>query len=79
MSTEKTPEDTYNLRTWDAGLVVQELRKHDLLPRDLTGEPTVRAHGLIVPATRPQNRLQEGTFSGTAKAMTEVYHRIQTR
>ena len=74
-----TPDNTFNLRVWDAGLVVQELERNNLLPRDLTGSPTIRAMGVITPATKPKNRIKEGTFNGTAKAMTEVYHRIQMR
>ncbi|GHJ85914.1 hypothetical protein NliqN6_2316 [Naganishia liquefaciens] len=73
------PDNKFNLRVWDAGLVVQELERNHLLPRDLTGSPTIRAMGVITPATKPKNRIKEGTFSGTAKAMTEVYHRIQMR
>jgi hypothetical protein len=69
----------FNLRSWDHGLVGQELLKHNILPRKLSPDEVKAAQGLIVPASAPSTQLKEGTFSGTAKAMTEVYRRIETR
>lgn len=71
--------DHFNLRTWDHGLVSQELLKHHITPRKLSPNEVEAAQGLIVPASSPGNNLAEGTFSGTAKALTEVYRRIETR
>lgn len=71
--------DPFNLRKWDHGLVGQELLKHGIIPRKLSPDEVDAAQGLISPASTPSNKLAEGTFSGTAKALTEVYHRIETR
>lgn len=69
----------FNFQVWDHGLVAQELIRRNVGPRALTAQETRDAQGLIVPATAPRTRISRGTFSGTAKAMTEVYHRIETR
>lgn len=67
------------LRSWDQGLVAQELSKYNLVPRKLTQEAVKAAQGLIVPDTTPDNRLSTGTFSGTSKALTQVFKRIEDR
>lgn len=67
------------LRVWDHGLVNQELARNQLFPRRLSPDATKAAQGLVVPANAPERRLSSGTFSGTAKAMTEVFHRIEDR
>lgn len=67
------------LRSWDHGLVAQELSKHKLIPRKLSSEDVDAAQGLIVPDTVPDNKLSAGTFSGTSKALTEVFKRIEDR
>lgn len=67
------------LRAWDHGLVGQELAKNKLFPRELSLDETKAAQGLVVPASSPERNLSVGTFSGTAKAMTQVFHRIEDR
>ncbi len=74
-----TSEDPFNLRTWDSGLVGLELSKLGIIPRDLSPEEIEAAQGRIVPATAPESKIPEGTFSGTSKALTEIYRRIETR
>lgn len=67
------------LRTWDHGLVSQELIRERIFPRRLSPEETTAADGLIVPATAPKTKIRSGTFSGTTKALTDVFHRVETR
>lgn len=67
------------LRSWDQGLVAQELSKYKLIPRRLSPEAVKAAQGLIVPDTTPDNKLSVGTFSGTSKALTQVFKRIEDR
>lgn len=67
------------VRVWDHGLLDQELVNNKLFPRRLSPDETRAAQGLIVPATAPDKKLSVGTFSGTSKAMTEVFHKIEDR
>lgn len=67
------------LRVWDHGLIGQLLASNKLFPRELSPEETKAAQGLIVPATGPNRTLSVGSFSGTAKIMTDVFHRIEDR
>lgn len=67
------------LRSWDQGLVAQELSKYKLIPRKLSPEAIKAAQGLVVPSTTPESKLSTGTFSGTSKALTQVFKSIEDR
>ncbi|KAG6355916.1 hypothetical protein INS49_015300 [Diaporthe citri] len=67
------------LRSWDQGLIAQELSKHKLIPRKLSPEAVKAAQGLVVPNTTPESKLSTGTFSGTSKALTQVFKSIEDR
>lgn len=67
------------LRSWDQGLIAQELSKHNLIPRKLSPEAVKAAQGLVVPNTTPESKLSTGTFSGTSKALTQVFKSIEDR
>jgi hypothetical protein len=68
-----------NLRVWDQGLVKQVLSQGGIVPRSLTAQEKDDAMGQIVPAMAPKVGLPFGTFSGTAKALTEVFRRSEDR
>lgn len=67
------------LRSWDQGLIAQELSKHKLIPRKLSPEAVKAAQGLVVPNTTPESKISAGTFSGTSKALTQVFKSIEDR
>lgn len=70
---------SFPLRVWDSGLVNQMLEKNRLFPRltlAVNNEPAQTRHS---PVTTTRPKLSVGTFSGTSKAMTEVYHGIEDR
>lgn len=70
---------SFPLRVWDSGLVNQVLEKNRLFPRlalPVHNEPA-QSHNASVTSLRP--KLSVGTFSGTSKAMTDVYHGIEDR
>lgn len=67
------------LRSWDQGLIAQELSKHNLIPRKLSPEAVKDAQGLVVPSTTPGSKFSTGTFSGTSKALTQVFKSIEDR
>jgi len=67
------------LKEWDHGLVDQELTLKKIFPRRLTEKETNDAMGLIVPKHGPHNKLAEGTFQGTQKALTEIFLRSEDR
>lgn len=68
-----------NLRVWDHGLVAQALSQSHVVPRALSATQKDAAMGQIVPATPPKKHLSVGTFSGTAKALTEVFRAGESR
>jgi hypothetical protein len=68
-----------NLVAWDRGLVAQVLAREGIVPRDLDDKQKEDAQGQIVPATTPKPTLSVGTFSGTTKAVTEVFDRAGDR
>jgi len=68
-----------NLRVWDHGLVAQSLSQSSIFPRALSDQEKDNAMGQIVPATAPAQQLSKGTFSGTAKALTEVFRAGENR
>lgn len=68
-----------NLRVWDHGLVAQALSQSHAIPRSLSAAEKDAAMGQIVPATGPPKPLSIGTFSGTAKALTEVFRAGENR
>jgi hypothetical protein len=68
-----------NLRVWDHGLVAQSLSQSSIFPRALSPQEKDDAMGQIVPATAPKSQLSHGTFSGTAKALTEVFRAGESR
>lgn len=64
------------LKEWDKGVFASELIKNSVFPRAVSPDD----NGYISPA--PGNvapPLAEGTFSGSQKAATEMYHRIEQR
>jgi hypothetical protein len=67
------------VQEWDVGLVDQELILNNIGPRALSERQIDDAMGLIVPVTDPEKKIEEGTFSGTQKALTEVYMKIEER
>ena len=62
--------DPFLLRSWDHGIVTQELVRHSILPR---------AKEDVDENDDGSSKIGEGTFSGTSKALTDVYHRIESR
>ncbi|KAF2094797.1 Lipoxygenase [Rhizodiscina lignyota] len=72
-------EDSLRLVAWDEGLVTQSIAQNKLWPRALSADAKRDALGWIVPKTAPQNKLSEGTFHGTSRALTQVFDLIQTR
>jgi hypothetical protein len=68
-----------NLRVWDHGLVAQSLLQNRIVPRGLSAQVEHDAMGQIVPAPAPAHQLSKGTFSGTAKALTEVFRAGEER
>lgn len=68
-----------NLRVWDHGLVAQALSQSHAVPRALSAAEKDAAMGQIVPATGPSKPLSVGTFSGTARALTEVFRAGESR
>lgn len=72
-------DDSLRLVAWDEGLVAQSLVANKLWPRALSENDKRDALGWIVPKTRPQNQLKEGTFHGTTRALTQVFDLIQNR
>jgi len=70
---------TLLINEWDHGLVTQELRRNGIIPRPLNDKQIEEADGLIVPTTTPDNRLKEGSFDGTQKALTEIFQRMEDR
>jgi hypothetical protein len=73
------PLDPFKLQVWDHGLVAQELTLRKLVPRNLSGDQINNSLGNIVPKIGPPKKLATGTFSGTQKALTEVYNRSEDR
>ncbi|KAJ4410336.1 hypothetical protein N0V82_009240 [Gnomoniopsis sp. IMI 355080] len=67
------------LRSWDHGLITQELVRRKIFPRKLGPEEVKRAQGLIVPSTSPDTQITKGSFSGSSKALTDVFARIENR
>lgn len=67
------------LRSWDHGLLTQELVKRKVFPRRLGADDIKDAQGLIVPGTAPDTQVSTGTFSGTTKVLTDVFQRIENR
>lgn len=67
------------LRSWDHGLVTQELVRRQIFPRRLGPEEIKKAQGLIVPNTSPDTQISKGTFSGSTKALTDVFARVENR
>lgn len=65
-----------HLKEWDQGVLVGELINHGLFPRPIQISKTTN---LITPADQPKDSdgIRVGTFSGSQKAATEVYSRIE--
>jgi hypothetical protein len=66
-------DDLFNIREWDRGIVSQELIKFHIFPRIVDSNSVLRT----LPTS--SDAIVEGSFSGTAKAMTEVFRRIETK
>ena len=70
------PLPQVHLKEWDQGVLVSELITDNLFPRFF---PVDKAVGLIAPPQSPKDSdgINEGSFSGSQKAATEVYSRIE--
>lgn len=77
--TKKLIEEALRLQSWDDGLIQQSLVRNKIWPRALDAKQQEEALGFIVPATRPENQLQVGTYRGTCKALTQVLELIEKR
>lgn len=71
--------DLRKLQAWDQGLVNQALVKENILPGKPTDEQVEKAEGGVVPSAGPGAQITEGTFNGTAKALTGIYKKIEAR
>jgi hypothetical protein len=59
---------------WDKGVFASEIVKNNIYPQDLSNSDD--ENNIPVPPPAP---LAEGTYHGSKKAATEMYHRIQQR
>lgn len=67
-----------HLEAWDRGVFASELIQQSLFPRLVSSGSHGSATRLITPASFPRP-LSEGTFQGSQKAATEMFHRIEQR
>src|SRR6266536_1231603 len=74
----KRDDPPLKLKEWDIGLFASELVQQSLVPREISSIIDGHPKRLTTPSDVPAP-LSTGTFSGSHKAATEIFHHIEQR